>query len=93
MSEKEIEIEAYLESLKDPDELVKDAIREANTLPKAPATERDNLDIIKHLIKRLAVHQVNLETKADSTNKWLLLLTIISTIAAVISVISIVVKR
>ncbi len=92
MNEKDIEKEACLERFKNSDELIKDAIREANTLPKTPASEKDNLDIIKHLIKRLAIHQVSLEKEASKTNKWLLLLTIISTLAAVISLINIILK-
>lgn len=62
-------------------ELIKDTIREANTLPRNPAPEKENLDIIKHLIKRLAIHQILLEEKANKTNCWLLILTIILTIA------------
>lgn len=89
MNEKDIEKEAYLERFKDSNELIKDAIREANALPKTPTSEKNNLDIIKHLIKRLAVHQVSLEREANKTNKWLLLLTIISTFATVISLINI----
>ena len=90
MNEKDIEKEAYLEQFKNPNELIKDAIREANTLPKTPASVKQNLDIIKHLIKRLAMHQVSLEKEASKTNSRLLLLTIISTIAAVISLVNIV---
>ena len=89
MNEKDIEKEAYLEHFKDSNQLIKDTIREANTLPKTPASEKDNLDIIKHLIKRLAMHQVSLENEASKTNKWLLWLTVISTIATVISLINI----
>ena len=90
MNEKDIEKEAYLEQFKNPNELIMDAIREANTLPKTPASVKQNLDIIKHLIKRLAMHQVSLEKEASKTNSRLLLLTIISTIAAVISLVNIV---
>ena len=89
MNEKDIEKEAYLEQFKNPNELIKDAIREANALPKTPAGEKDNLDIIKHLIKRLAIHQVSLEKEAGKTNKWLLWLTLVSTIAALISLVNI----
>ncbi|GEM_PF-2739250 len=90
MNEKDIEKEAYLEKFKKSDELIKDAIREANTIPKTPAGEKQNLDIIKHLIKRLAMHQVSLERQASNTNKWLLVLTIISTIATIISLINVI---
>lgn len=92
VNEKLIEKEAYLEKLKSPNELIKDVIREANTLPKfnETASEKENLDIIKHLIKRLAMHQISLEEEASQTNSKLLWLTIITTIATIISSINIV---
>ncbi len=58
---------------------IQDIIAEANNLPKNPASEKENLDIIKHLIKRLAYQQVSLNKKAKWTN---LLLIILSTIMA-----------
>jgi hypothetical protein len=77
MTEEEIEAEAKKELVKPMLEFVKDSIREANTLRKAPAAKEQNLDIIKHLIKVLAVHQVVLEKRASQTNCLLLLITII----------------
>jgi len=82
MSEIGIENEAKQELAKPMLEFVKDVIREANTLPLNPANEKNNLDIIKHLIKRLAIHQVVLEKKASRTNYLLLLLTLIIAMAA-----------
>ena len=38
---------------------IQDIIDEAKTLPTGPAGEKENLDIIKHLIKRLAYQQVS----------------------------------
>lgn len=92
MNEKDIEKEAYLEKFKSPNELIKDVIRETNTLPNESevAGETINLDIIKHLIKRLAIHQISLEQEASQTNSKLLWLTIITTIATIISSLNIV---
>lgn len=85
MNEQSVVEEMKEELDKNHKELIKDIIREANTLPKSPAGEKDNLDIIKHLLKRLAVHQILLEEKANKTNFWLLVLTIISAIGVIIS--------
>ena len=78
MEESEVKNEAEKELEKSSIELIKDSIREANTLPQTPAMEKENLDIIKHLIKRLAIHQIVLEEKADRTNRLLLFLSILS---------------
>ncbi len=89
MEEKDIEEEARLELTKETYELVKDIIREANKLPKEqPASEKENLDIIKHLIKRLAVHQISLEERAKRTNNLLILLSIIMAIGSIFSILS-----
>lgn len=90
MDEIEVKREAESETTKNAIELIKDSIREATTLPRSPASEKENLDIIKHLIKRLAIHQIVLEEKANKTNCLLLFLTIISTIATVLSLISLI---
>lgn len=84
-----VENEALLEFEKNTEELVKDIIREANTLPKEqPASEKENLDIIKHLIKRLAVHQISLDDRAKKINYWLIILSIIMAIGAIFSILS-----
>lgn len=88
MTEKDIEREADSEFKKDFNELAKDIIREANTLPKEPATEKENLDIIKHLIKRLALHQINLELSSKKTNFLLVVLSIIMAIGSLFSILS-----
>ncbi|MGA2911678.1 MAG: hypothetical protein ABSE17_03550 [Candidatus Levyibacteriota bacterium] len=81
MTEVEIENEAKQQLKKPMLEFVKDSIREANALRKNPAAEEQNLDIIKHLIKILAIHQVVLEKRASKTNYLLLLLTLFTVIA------------
>jgi len=86
MNEKEIEKEAYLETTKDTNELIKDSIREANTVPKYFAGEKENLDIIKHLLKRLAVHQIVLQKRANDTNNLLIMLSIIMAVGAIFSI-------
>lgn len=71
-------------------ELVKDMIREANTpIPMDKcAYEKMNSDIIKHLIKRLATHQVILSDRAKKTNYWLIVLSIIMAIGSISSVLT-----
>ena len=88
MEEKDVECEAHIEFTKKTKELVKDVIREANTLPKDPAGKDQNLDIIKHLIKRLAVHQIILEDKAKKTNILLIVLSIIMALGALFSILT-----
>lgn len=61
MTEEQIETEVNREFDKEINQLAKDVIREANTLPKNPAPEKANLDLIKHLLKRIAVHQLIIE--------------------------------
>ena len=84
MMEKNIEGELCLEFQKNRNELIKDIIREANTLPENTASEIENLDIIKHLIKRLAIHQVSLDDSAKRMNNLLIFLSIIMTILSFI---------
>lgn len=89
MNEAEIVSEAKQEISKNIQELIKDSIREANTLPKSlasAASEKENLDIIKRLVKRLAIHQLILTQRADNTNRLLLILSFISAIGVIFSV-------
>ncbi len=88
MKEEYIECEARLEFTKKARELAKDIIREANTPPQDPASEKENLDIIKHLIKRIAVHQISLDARAKWTNCWLIVLSGIMAIGAIFSILS-----
>ncbi len=81
MTEKEILKEAKLELDKNTLEMMKDVIREANS-------DREGLDNIKHVIKRLAVHQVVLEKRASKTNKWLKWLSIVMAIGAFFSILT-----
>ena len=84
--------EGNLELNKKTKKLVYDIIREANTLPgiNKVAGPEQNLDIIKHLIKRLAVHQIILEEKAKILNKILIILSIIMSIGAIASIINVI---
>lgn len=88
MKEKEVESEAEAELGKATIELVKDTIREANNIPQQVAGEKENLDIIKHLIKRLTVHQIILEDRANKMNLILLWLSVVMTISALFSILS-----
>lgn len=84
MEEKDIILACEQEKSKGADQLMKDIEREANTIPKNPADEKNNLDIIKHLIKRLAEHQILLEEQSKKTNLILLFLTLVTTIATIL---------
>ncbi len=88
MTEEAIENEVELEFTKNIKELAKDAIREANENPRNPAGEKENLDIIKHLVKRLLVHQLILEDRVNKTNCWLIFLSIIMAVGALLSIFS-----
>ena len=88
MTEKDIKREAEAESKKPFEQLKQDIIREANTLPEKPAGEKENLDIIKHLIKRLALHQISLEAKAKKANILLIVLSVIMAIGSLFSILS-----
>jgi hypothetical protein len=67
---------------------IQDIIDEANSFPKVPAPEKENLDIIKHLIKRLAYQQVSLNEKAKQTNNLLIILSIIMAISSFLSILT-----
>lgn len=88
MTEEEIAREAEAESKKPFEQLKQDIIREAITLPEKPAGEKENLDIIKHLIKRLALHQISLEAKAKKANILLIVLSVIMAIGSLFSILS-----
>ncbi len=88
MTNEEIEVEVKSEFEKNPRELAKDMVREANLIPQKPASEKENLDIIKHLIKRLTIHQAVLQDRTNKTNCWLIVLSIIMAIGALFSILS-----
>lgn len=88
MTNEEIEIEVNSEFEKNSRELAKDIWREANKIPQEPANEKENLDIIKHLIKRLTVHQIVLQDRINKTNCWLIVLSVIMAIGALFSILS-----
>jgi hypothetical protein len=78
------------ELLKEPKQLIYDIIREANTLPKNCAAPEQNLDIIKHELKRLAEHQVILEEKSSQTNLILVILSVIMAFGSVAGIVSLI---
>jgi hypothetical protein len=82
MTESEIKKEAQEELTKKPLQMIEDVIREAN-----PNIPRDNLDIIKHVIKRFAVQQASLVNKAKWTNRWLIILSIVMVLAGVAQIV------
>lgn len=88
MNEEDIEKEANSEEKKKTKELIKDTIREANTGPENPLEEKENLDIIKHLIKRLAIHQIILQKRTGDTNRWLIVLSVIMAVGALFSILT-----
>ena len=89
MTEEQIEHQYQDELSKNAKKYITDAIREAATLPdNQPASAEENLDIIKHLLKRLAIHQIMLEEKAKTTNCWLIVLSIIMAIGSLFTVLS-----
>lgn len=92
MKEEELQREVNDEFTKDHYHLASDIIKEANTLPKTPAGEKENLDIIKHLIKRMAVHQLILEYQAKRTNCILIILSIIMAIGSLFTVLAFLIK-
>lgn len=81
-TKKEIKIEAFLEQQKKPQQLIEDVIAEANE------TNGDSQDRIKHLVKRMAIDQIMLKQRASRTNTLLIILTIISTVVAILSLIA-----
>jgi hypothetical protein len=84
--EDKIRKEAADELSKKPDQLAADIIREANTHPERPEGEKENLDIIKHLLKRIALHQLALDKQAKRTNWWLIVLSIIMAVGSFFTV-------
>ena len=74
--------EADIELKKSSRQLAEDIIYEANKLPDAPAGEQENLDIIKHLLKRIALHQLALDEQGRKTNKRLLVLSVVMAVGA-----------
>lgn len=82
LTKKEIKVEAFLEQQKKPQQLIEDVIAEANE------TKGGSQDRTKHLIKRMAIDQIMLKQRADKTNVILIILTVISTIVAILSLIT-----
>jgi proline racemase len=86
ISEDQVGREIKDEFAKDLTTLAQDITREANTHPDKPEGEKENLDIIKHLLKRMAIHQVSLQKQSKRTNVWLFVLSIIMAIGAVFAI-------
>ena len=82
ISDEKIKTEAHDEFRKSLDHLAQDIIREANTLPGGPASEKENLDIIKHLLKRIALHQLVLDKQNRRTILILIILSIIMAVGS-----------
>jgi hypothetical protein len=85
-SEDDIRKEAVEEFGKKPEQLARDIIREANTLPVEPASEKDNLDIVKDLLKRIALHQLVLDRQGRHTNCILIGLSVFMAIGSLFTV-------
>ena len=86
VDEEGIRKEAAAELTKEPKQLSEDIIREASTHPDKPEGEKENLDIIKHLLKRIALHQLALDRQGRRTNCILILLSAIMAIGALFTV-------
>jgi len=86
ISAEKIKKEANDEFKKSLPHLAQDIIREANTLPSEPAGEKENLDIIKHLLKRIALHQLVMDKQNRRTICILILLSIIMVVGALFTV-------
>jgi hypothetical protein len=84
--EDNIRNEAAAELRKEADQLAADIIREANTHPEKPEGEKENLDIIKHLLKRIALHQLTIDAQGKRTNRILIWLSIIMAIGSLFTV-------
>lgn len=82
ISDEKIKTEADDEFRKSLGHLAQDIIREANTLPGEPAGEKENLDIIKHLLKRIALHQLVLDKQNRRTILILIILSIIMAVGS-----------
>jgi len=78
--------QASAELAKGPQQLGEDIIREASTHPDMPEGEKENLDIIKHLLKRIALHQLALDRQGRRTNLILIVLSIIMAVGALFTV-------
>lgn len=92
MKEEELQREVDDEFNKDYRHLARDVIEEANTLPEKPAGEKENLDIIKHLIKRMAVHHLSLEHQAKRTNRILIFLSVVMALGALTTLVDFLIK-
>jgi hypothetical protein len=85
-NEESIRREAAAELAKGARQLSEDIIREASTHPDKPEGEKENLDIIKHVLKRIALHQLALDRQSRWTNRILIVLSVIMAIGALFTV-------
>lgn len=88
MNEEQITKEVKMELKKNLHQMANDIIREANNHPKSTLSERESLDIIKHLIKRLDLQQLNSIKKQNFTNTLLIILSIIMAIGSVFTILT-----
>ncbi len=86
LNEKEIKKEAKIELNKTIENMAIDIIRESNSIPSQYLSVEENIDIIKHLIKRLDLQQLNTIKKQKLTNILLIILSIIMAIGSVFSI-------
>lgn len=92
LTKDQVKVEVKEELKKPLKQLMTDIIREANSDYENTSTEKMNLDIIKHLIKRLDLHILNIEEKANFTNKLLIFLSIIGAFGALFTVLDFIYK-
>jgi len=93
MTEEEITKETQIELKKNIKQMANDIIREANSNPNFPTFEQKSLDIIKHLLKRLDLQQLNTIKRQNKTNRLLILLSVIMTIGSICSVVTTILFR
>jgi hypothetical protein len=87
-SDDEIKKEVKEEFKKPKDKLAFDIVKEANSNydNSEAASEKVNLDIIKHLLKRLDLHIISIDKKAKWNNIILIFLSIIMAIGAIFAI-------
>lgn len=79
-------LQAESELHKDSVQQINDLIEEANRLiqpPNIADSEENNLDRIKHLLKRIGFQQAAIDYKTSKTNKILIVLTGVAIIPAI----------
>lgn len=83
MSNDDLEREVESEFAKSDLQLGKDLIQEA-------MAQRSNDDSVKHLLKRLGLHQLVLDRQVRTANGWLLRLSVVMAIGALASIVQLI---